>query len=182
MRRASQGQWSDFRSAPDLPYWRVNRDVCVSSADGLWEVPIASAPVRRLKQLSNEIQARRTSNSRFAPSCQGAYATPSSGGWARLSGNIQKLIDLGLAKLDFSTMPAETLIAVTQSWLNRFGHLSSIPVVGIAHTKNWTERSDASSSDYFAWARDAGLRFSTYPAWVDSLAQPAGTSLVNAAV
>ena len=32
MRRSGHGEWSDFRSVPDLPFWRVEGDVCQPSA------------------------------------------------------------------------------------------------------------------------------------------------------
>jgi len=178
MRRTSRGQWSDFRSAPELPFWRVDRDVCVPSSDGLWEVPIASAALGRLKHLSAELQARRTATSRFAPDCEGSYATASSSTLDRIAGNVNNLIDLGLVKLDLSTMPAKTLIAVTQSWIERFGRYAPIPVVAIAHTKNWTDRSSAHLAEYLAWARDSGLRLSTYAGWIDSLARAPAQSPV----
>jgi hypothetical protein len=176
MRRTSRGQWSDFRSAPELPFWRVDRDVCVPSSAGLWEVPIASAPLGRMRHLSAELQARRTANSRFAPDCEGSYIPASGSTLDRISGNINRLIDLGLVKLDLSTMPATTLIAVTRSWIERVGRCDCTPVVAIAHTKNWTDRSSVHLADYLAWARGSGLRLSTYAGWIESLSRlPAGS-------
>jgi hypothetical protein len=167
MRRSSQGEWSDFRSAPDLPFWRVDGDVCEASLSGLWEVPIASGRVARLKQLFAELQARKTQNSRFAPNCHGSYSIRSGGPLNRVGVNLRKLIDLGLAKLDFSTMPAQILVTITEDWMRRFNDpLWPTPIVAIAHTKNWTDRSTGHLTDFLTWARSAGIRFSTYSEWL----------------
>jgi hypothetical protein len=171
MRRAGAGEWSDFRSAPALPFWRVDGDVCVASPSGLWEVPIVSSKVARLQQLNAELQARNTENSRFAPGCHGSYAVRSGGRFNRVAINFQKLLDLGLAKLDFSTMPARTLVTITQDWIRRFNQPHRpTPIVAIAHTKNWTDRSVTHVTEYLAWARDAGVQFSTYSTWLAALA------------
>jgi hypothetical protein len=163
MRKSSQGEWSDFRSAPELPFWRVDGDVCEASSSGLWEVPIASGRIGRLPQLTAEFQARKTENSRFAPNCYGSYSIRSGGPIDRVAVKVRKLVDLGLAKLDFSTMPAQTLLTITQDWMRRFNDpWRPTPIVAIAHTKNWTERSTSHLTDYLTWARDAGIEFSTY--------------------
>jgi hypothetical protein len=175
MRRSSQGEWSDFRSAPDLPFWRVEGNVCEARASGLWEVPIVSGRVARLTQLTGEFQARNTENSRFAPNCHGSYSIRHGGPLIRLGANLRKLLDLGLAKLDFSTVPAETLVTITEDWMRRFSapHRPT-PIVAIAHTKNWTDRSMSHLADYLTWARHAGLQFSTYSQWLDSQETAAG--------
>lgn len=176
MRRSSQGEWSDFRLAPDLPFWRVDSDVCKVSSSGLWEVPIASGRVPRFTQLSAELQARDTENSRFAPNCHGSYSTR--GPLSRVAANFQKLLELGLAKLDFSTMPAQTLLTITEDWMRRFSNAHwPTPIVAIAHTKNWTDRSSSHFVDYLTWARDAGIRFSTYQQWLDSLDSDRATDI-----
>jgi hypothetical protein len=86
----------------------------------LWEVPIASGRLSRLEQLTGEFQARNTDNSRFAPNCHWSYSINSEGPLNRVAANIRKLLDLGTAKLDFSTMPAQTLVTITESWMRRF--------------------------------------------------------------
>lgn len=178
MRRAGQGEWSDFRSAPRLPYWRVDGDVCEASASGLWEVPIASGRVARFEQLAAELQARRTENSRFAPNCRGSYAAGSEGALGRVAGNARKLLDLGLAKLDIATMPPRTLATITGDWVRRFSHPHRpTPIVAIAHTKNWTELSSSHLAGYLTWARDAGIQFSTYDQWLDAMDAAAGVDV-----
>jgi hypothetical protein len=170
VRRSAPGQWSDFRSVPTLPFWRVDRDVCVAAPDGLWEVPITAGRVAWFEQLSAELQARTSEGSRFAPNCQGSYRKSSSNPLQAVQGNIQKLLDLGLAKLDLSTMPVATLAAVTRDWMRRFDAGNGpIPIVAIAHTKNWTDRSTGHLLRYLAWARDTGLQFSTYSRWLQAL-------------
>jgi hypothetical protein len=169
MRRAGQEEWSDFRLAPDLPFWRVDGDVCETRASGLWEVPIASGRIGRLSQIAAEVQARSTENSRFAPSCHGSYSLKG-GPLTRVAVRLRKLHDLGLAKLDFSTMPAQTLVNITKDWTRRFSNCDQpVPIVAIAHTKNWTDRSTSHLTAYLAWARDAGIRFSTYSEWLECL-------------
>ncbi len=171
MRRSSPGEWSDFRAAPDLPFWRVDGDVCQPRASGLWEVPIVSGSLARFRQLAGELQARNTTNSRFAPNCHGS-STPGSGtSLTRVAATVRKLLDLGLAKLDFATMPATALVAITEEWMRRFGDAHQpTPIVAIAHTKNWTDRSTAQLTEYLKWARDARIRFSTYSDWLQDVA------------
>jgi hypothetical protein len=167
MKRSGDGEWSDFRAVPDLPFWRVDDDVCASSPDGLWEVPIASAKLPRAEQLLAELQARSTQNSRFAPDCQGVYLSASKGPLDRVASNFRKLMDLSFAKLDFSTMPSQSLVAITEDWMERFGGAGrSTPVVAIAHTKTWTNRSMESLESYLEWARETGMQFSTYSEWL----------------
>jgi hypothetical protein len=108
------------------------------------------------------------SNSRFAPNCHGSYAIRSVGPLDRAAANVRKLLDLGLARLDFSTMPAQILAAITEDWMRRFSNPHrTTPIVAIAHTKNWTERSMRHLTDYLTWARGAGIRFSTYSEWLE---------------
>ena len=93
-----------------------------------------------------------------------------SGGLHRVAANFRKLLDLGLGKLDFSTMPSATLIAITEDWMRRFSEPHRpTPIVAIAHTKNWTDRSSSHLAAYLTWARAAEIRFSTYPQWLDAL-------------
>jgi len=169
MRRSAPSEWSDFRVVPELPFWPVDGDVCVASNSGLWEVPIASGRVGRLEQLSAELQARDTVNSRFAPGCEGSYSIRTVGVLDRAAAHFRKLLDLGLAKLDFSTLPTETLVALTKDWTGRFSQYQPTPIVAIAHTKNWTERSSSHLTRYLTWAREAGIQFSTYSGWLESL-------------
>jgi hypothetical protein len=170
MRRSGQGEWSDFRSAPSLPFWRVDGDVCEARSSGLWEVPIVSGRVARLKQLTAEFQARNTENSRFAPNCDGSYSIRAAGRFSRVATNVRKMVDLGLARLDFSTMPAQTLVTITEDWMQRFSDSRiPTPIVAIAHTKNWTGRSLSHLTDYLTWARDAKVQFSTYSDWLELL-------------
>jgi hypothetical protein len=169
MKRSGDGEWSDFRSVPDRPFWRVASDVCESAEEGLWEVPIASAKLPRHEQLLAELQARNTRNSRFAPDCQGAYLSDSKGPLDRVGANLRKLLDLSFAKLDFSTMPQQSLVAITEDWTRRFaGCRRPTPIVAIAHTKTWTDRSMESLESYLQWARAAGIQFSTYTEWLQS--------------
>ncbi len=101
-----------------------------------------------------------------------------SGPLNRVAANVRKLLDLGIAKLDFSTMPAQTLVAITEDWMRRFNdpHRPT-PIVAIAHTKNWTDRSMSHLTDYLTWARDAGIQFSTYSQWLDLLGTDSGADV-----
>jgi hypothetical protein len=117
--------------------------------------------------LLGEIQARSTRNSRFAPDCQGGYRSSAKGPLGRIAGNVRKLLDLNFAKLDFSTMPLQSLIDITEDWTSRFASSQRpTPIVAIAHTKTWTNRSMEACEAYLQWARDAGINFSTYSAWL----------------
>ncbi len=174
MRRPGLEEWSDFRSVPDLAFWRVDEDVCTASDAGLWEVPIASARVSRVAQLVAQLMARTAGHSGFAADCHGSYRVGSKN---RVGATVRKLLDLGMAKLDVSTMPADILAAVTRSWTQRFAHVPQpTPVVAIAHTKNWTERSSTQLSTYLAWARAEGIECSTYPRWLSQV-EPRSTGV-----
>jgi hypothetical protein len=75
-------------------------------------------------------------------------------------------------------MPAEILVSITEDWMRRFSDPKRpTPIVAIAHTKNWTDRSMRHLTDYLTWARNAGIRFSTYANWLASLDTDAGADV-----
>ncbi|RMD65220.1 hypothetical protein D6833_03270, partial [Candidatus Parcubacteria bacterium] len=63
-------------------------------------------------------------------------------------------------------------IAVSLQWLCRHGRhsASNIPLVAIAHTKNFTPASERALSGYLEWARSEGIAFSTFGNWLAGLA------------
>ena len=72
--------------------------------------------------------------------------------------------------LDISTMPVDVLIEITKQWLSRFGDCNKpIPIVAIAHTKNFTEASERNMLEFFTWLNNEQLTFSTYGQWLESL-------------
>ncbi len=165
----ARGEWSDFRSFPSLPWWRVSSDVCGESKDGsLIEVPIATGSIARLRHLT-AVKRHRAVNGGLAEGCVGNYHGPG-GSTGRMKTILARLFRLGRVMLDFSTMPADVLISVTEQWMERFSSFSRpVPIVAIAHTKNFTADSERNLSNYLAWAKDAGLQFSTYGEWLEAI-------------
>ena len=163
------GEWSDFRKVPSLPWWRVSGDVCVKCQEGkLIEVPIVTGRIPRWKHLS-ALKQHRAVNGGLAEGCVGYYTGPG-GLFGRISTVAAKLFKLGMVMLDFSTMPADVLIQVTEQWMERFSDAAyPVPLVAIAHTKNFTTVSERNLRAYLTWARDVGLRFSTYGQWLKAI-------------
>lgn len=173
--RPGRGEWSDFRAAPILPFWKTRADVCEVAQSGLWEVPIASGKTSRLHHLRSIIAARNQADRGMAPSCVGSYRGPDAHVLSRLFAKSARLAQLGHVMLDISTLPADDLIAVTQQWLARHGERNETPtpVVAIAHTKNFSRSSENEMTQYLSWVRDMGFRFSTFGEWLDASSQKA---------
>lgn len=172
-RNTAHGEWSDFRSVPKMPYWKSDSDVCSAVASGLWEVPIVAgriAPWRHLR--TRTVKSRRLyDDGTFAYGCRGSYRGPD-GGWGRLKGKLGKVMRLGHVMLDFSTMPVDVLADITQQWMNRYGYdAKALPLVAIAHTKNFTSDSEKHLAGYLAWAKDQGIQFSTYGKWLEAVGE-----------
>ena len=170
--RAGAGEWSDFRAAPDLPFWRADGDVCQPAAQGLWEVPIAVGRIGKWRHLASIRASRKLSTHGLAPGCAGSYLGPEGSAWHHWWSKAVRLRQLGSVMLDFSTMSAEVLIAITKQWAS--GHESGkgeIPVVAIAHTKNFTQASADHLAAYLAWAQREGVIFSTYGRWLAEVAK-----------
>ncbi len=164
---ASPDEWCDFREAPALPYWSVDRDVCKVAKSELLEVPITTGHIGPLRHLRSLFLAR--SGDALAPGCTGCYKG-ADGPFGRALGKLSKLARLGHVMLDISTMSADVLIDLTRKWLKRHAsHVEKvIPVVAIAHTKNFTPASQAAMAAYFNWAKGEGLTFSTFGRWLEA--------------
>lgn len=168
--RAGQGEWSDFRAAPALPFWQVADDVCQPSGNGLLEVPITTGTIGRWRHLNALLQRKKHKNGELAPGCIGSYRGPAVSRWEMLRAKMIRLQQLGNVMLDFSTMPADVLIDVSRQWIAHFaGRDELVQLVAIAHTKNFTAASEEALTAYLAWAKDAGLRFSTYGQWLEAI-------------
>lgn len=169
--RPGCGEWSDFRAAPDLPFWKTQEDVCIPDPQGLWEVPIAAGSIGRLRHLRSLTAARKQADGGMAPTCTGSYRGPANGIFHRLWMKSARLAQLGRVMLDLSTLPAQDLIDVTRQWLARYGETNGmpIPIVAIAHTKNFSRASEEAMGRYLSWASDVGIRFSTYGQWLDAM-------------
>lgn len=165
---APKGEWSDFRYAPHLPFWNVSDNVCQSTDKGLLEVAIVTGKIGWLNHLFALRHSRGSGTFGLAPGCVGSYIGPDGHSGAFMA-KLSKLARLGHVMLDFSTMPAHVLIALTNQWIekNRNAH-SPIPIVAIAHTKNFTPASEAALKEYLFWARDEGIIFSTFKQWLDA--------------
>lgn len=166
MRNTIQLEWTDFRNTPDLPFWHTNGDVCKESSKGILELPIASSRIGPLRHLQIFRMNKRSGNSGLAPGCNGSYALPISG-YQNLKGKFGKFCQLGRVMLDFSTMPADVLIEITSNWMARYG--AEVPVVAIAHTKNFTPASEKALEAYLEWASAEGISFGTYGQWLEKM-------------
>ena len=168
-RSYAKGEWCNFTCTPDNAYWRVDSDVCSASKTGLWEVPIMTGKIGRLRHINALKSSRTTDNNGLACGCNGSYQGPD-GKFQTFMGKASKLLRLGKTMLDFSTMPADVLIETTTQWLDHHSRSGySIPIVGIAHTKNFTSSSAIALSKYLDWASTNNIQFSTYGQWLDTV-------------
>jgi len=169
MKNTIRGEWADFKNVPDKPYWQTNIDVCNDDGSGIMEVPILTANIGRINHFSCLLKSRLGKDVGFADGCTGSYQGSSST-FDRALGKVVKLMRMGDVMLDFSTMPLDVLIKITRLWIEKYDSgYGSIPLVGIAHTKNFTEKSSDVLSQYLQWAKDNNISFSTYGQWLDNL-------------
>ena len=168
-RNVARGEWSDFRSVPGKAYWKTDEDVCRADLSGLWEVPIVTGRIAPWRHLRAVKSSRSSGDGGLACGCEGNYRGPD-GGWGRWKGKLGKLMGLGHVMLDFSTMPVDVLTDVTLQWIDRYGDdAKALPLVAIAHTKNFTLASAQHLADYLTWVQEQGIQFSTYGQWLDSI-------------
>lgn len=164
----SKGEWSDFRKTTNKPYWQSADDLLLETGTGLIEIPIATAKIKAWQHLNAIRLARRSDNGGLASGCYGDYSGPK-GKLSSVYGKLCKIFRLGNVMLDFSTMPTELLITITQNWIERFeSGCESLPIVAISHTKNFTQSSAAALNNYLKWAKSSGFHFSTYGQWLGS--------------
>lgn len=165
MYNPSSGDWYDFRTVPDKPYWRVSTDVCVEDRIGeIIEVPIAThnigflAHAKALKEIK--------SGPSLPEGCVGSYAGPNNR-FQSIRCKLAKIRNMGQVMLDFSTMPAWVMIAITEAYMERFsGWEGPVPIVGIGHNKNFTDVSVRNLSQYLGWIAGNGkIVFSGYAQW-----------------
>ena len=163
------GEHYDFRNAPQRPYWRTEGNVCIQNPSGLYELPILTGNINPLRHLQNYINIKLLDNYGFAPHCHGSYQGPKRHS-LRLIHTINRIKSLGKVMLDFSTMPPQGLIAISEQWLERYqDDKQPIPLVGIAHTKNFTSKSEHALHRYLEWAEKHSILFSTYQGWINTL-------------
>lgn len=170
LQNSTPGEWCEFRRAPKKAWWRISKDVCLEAEEGkLFEVPIVTGKIAPWAHLS-AIRKHKKDNGGLAEGCVGNYMGPG-GAAGRINTIVSKLFSLGRVMLDFSTMPAHVMIAVTKYWIDQ--HETEVnrplPIVAIAHTKNFTEASEQHLADYLSWARDQGLQYSTYGKWLETV-------------
>lgn len=171
MKIDSKGEWFNFYVTPKKPFWMTTSDVCLEDEKGtIAEVPITTGKISPLSHFLAKKAHQRQSRG-FAPSCSGSYRKPN-GIVSGLVEKMNKLFNLGNAMLDFSTMPADILIEITEKWIKAFGNLDfPIPIVAIAHTKNFTASSSAALKTYLTWATENNIKFSTYSNWYNNAIQ-----------
>lgn len=162
-RNRAQGDWFDFRRAPDTPYWYSDTDILLHSGSGVLEVPITTA---RLGRVAHAKILRESRNSGFPTGCSGSYDGPNSR-LQSLAGKLGKLANMGVVMLDFSTLPAWALIEITQRYMSRFSAANGpIPIVAIGHNKNFSRWSEINLRQYLEWvAGQSELTFSSYSKW-----------------
>lgn len=160
----ARGDWFDFRAAPMKPYWYTKGDVLKESESGVLEVPIATANLGRLQHLKCLRQSKKDGG--FPEGCKGTYRGPNNQ-LQSLAGRMGKLVNLGTAMLDFSTMPSWALIEITRDCMARYAKVDGpIPIVAIGHNKNFSRWSESNLREYLAWANDQpDVVFSSYDQW-----------------
>ncbi len=174
-RNPAKGDWFDFRRCPDKPFWKIDNDPCSEDAKGrLLEVPIATARIGRVRHIKALKEHR--SSPEFPPGCNGTYDGPN-GKVQGLLGKIGKARHIGHVMLDFSTLPAWTLIAATEDYMRRFSHHPApVPIVAIGHNKNYSTSSENHMKDYLDWAAEhADIIFSDFGRWQSDLSARAVT-------
>jgi len=161
------GDWYDFRRTPKQPFWTIENDVCeaaVGHAGNLIEVPICTAKVSR----SDHARALREhrQHASMPEGCAGSYDGPNNR-WQTIHGKLTKLARLGHVMLDFSTMPGWLLIEITKDYMQRFSSSGTrVPIVAIAHNKNFTRQSADNTRRWLEWASEQPeLQFSDYLNW-----------------
>lgn len=165
-------EWAKFWSTPEMPFWSVSDDVCRQGNSELLELPIATGKIGKWRHYSAVQRAKQYGDSGLSPGCVGDYSVAIDDNIDHLRAMVDKVLRLGHVMLDFSTMPAEVLIEITRQWIARFeGTYTSVPVVAIAHTKNFTPESERHLLDYLAWAQSEGIWLSTYSQWIESLCE-----------
>lgn len=161
----ARGDWFDFRAAASLPYWKAGEDVCCEDdAGSVIEVPIATHQVGPVAHGRALVGSK--SEPAFPPGCDGTYHGPNDRVQS-LRGKVGKVLNLGLVMLDFSTLPAEMLIASTRACMSRFADESAdVPIVAIGHNKNFSRRSEAHLEAWLDWAvAEPDLELSSFSRW-----------------
>ena len=176
----ARGDWYDFRAAPQLPCWPVADDVCRSDPRGaLVEAPICCAGIGAWRH-ARALRERRRQPA-LPPGCIGSYDNPNDVR-QQLWHKLGKLRTLGRAMLDFSSLPAWAMIAITERYMHYHEAADGpVPLVAIGHNKNFTAWSAAQLEAYLAWAaRCPGLVFSDYGRWHQALLAEAPGACVHA--
>ena len=163
-KNASKADWFDFKKAPQKKaYWKADSDVMKPSSKGIYELPIATSRIGLFNHLC--IILDRMSHDSLAPECCGSYSIPGVKE-SRILSKLGKLSNLGHVMLDISTMPADTLIKITENWQRKFPNNDDVTVVAIGHTKNFTTRSVLEFEKYLHWAEQQNHQFITYQQWL----------------
>ena len=156
--------WYDFRQCPSAPWWPLNSSVRAEADSAMIEIPIAVGRVNALRHLRERVRRKREGE--FAPGCQGAYRGrgPS---WQRLAAMLHRARAARLAMLDVCALPAEMLIAIIRGWQLRFGASdSALPIVAIAHTKNFSSVAELELESLLHWVdAQEQITLSTYAGW-----------------
>jgi hypothetical protein len=165
--RAS-GDWFDFRAAPNnLGWWHVSNDVCSVATSGLVEVPIAVSRISKTEHFFEFLVKKKID--RFALDCNGYYGGPNDF-LQKLISKISKFLKLGLSMLDFSSLNAKILIEIVKKWrADKSSPTSSLPIVAIAHAKNFSSTAAKEFLKFLEWvSKQPDLIFSTYEKWMQS--------------
>jgi len=170
---AAKGDWYDFRKTPKAPFWPIDDDICtasntpISQADML-EAPIATASIGRIKHIKALLENRRQPS--LPEGCTGSYDGPNNKQQA-LAGKASKVANIGRVMLDYSTLPSELLIEVTQQTMAQFAHEKHpVPIVAIGHNKNFTQHSNEHLATWLQWAHaHPDIHLSDYRQWTDTL-------------
>lgn len=169
LRRATSGDWYDFRGAPsDLAWWPVGDDVCHAIPEGpLLELPIAVGALPPLRNVGEAVAARFGAAGGSPSGCDGAYGN-AGGVRQRLAGALSRLARADLAMLDFCRLSTDSLLRVAADWMARRGWDDRPPpVVAIGHSKSFGARAEARLIEFLVRAREElDLEFGTFAPWI----------------
>ena len=166
----ARGDGYDFRDVPQRGWWRVSDSVRCESREGLLEAPIAVGRLKARGRLRSILSSRLRPESGFAAGCKGTYRGPN-GTWQSLRSKVRRLQEIQTSMLDFSTVPGTQLIEIARDWIGTHSDCEQLPVIAIAHTKNFTQRSEEALDDLLVWASaEDDLRFSSSVVWLDAVA------------
>jgi hypothetical protein len=156
--------WYDFRKCPRASWWRVDLEVDNEGNGDFLEIPIATGRVNPLTHLLTRV--RRSQQGEFAPGCTGTYLSRRSGA-KRFLRVLEAARGARWAMLVYCGLRSDLLVGVVEDVLRRFGDQeTSVPVVAIGHTKNFSKTAEQEMTKFLKWVADTDvIELGSYASW-----------------